>query len=153
MELRDKASISLTDELRDNLNQFKTISLSNEEQLNHKLSNPKEDFEAKTKELMDSVNDAHKKLDEFDEGSEYDDESDQDLDSELGDTLDVNAMDKNLLARHGESEEEEPDDEDPSKAASTGKEPSSQAAEVKSQGKVGDDSTSGSGVLARRGTI
>ena len=39
-------------------------------------------------------------------------------------------MDKDLLARHGESEEEEPDDEEPSKAASTGKEPNSQARPV-----------------------
>ena len=65
----------------------------------------------------------------------------------------MNAMDKDLLGRQGESEEEEPDDEEPSKAASTGKEPNSQAAEVKSNGKVGDDSTSGSGGLGRRGTI
>jgi len=41
--------------------------------------------------MMDQLEDLNKKMDELDEeGDSYDDEeSDQDLDSELGDTLDV----------------------------------------------------------------
>ena len=36
----------------------------------------KEDFEAKTKEMMDNMEDMNKKIDEFDADSEYDEESD-----------------------------------------------------------------------------
>ena len=102
MELRDKASLSLIDEVKDNLDKLRAINVESTEQLAHKFEVLKEDFEAKTKEMMDNMEDMNKKIDEFDEGSEYDEESDQDLDSELGDTLDANAMDKDAFKRAGD---------------------------------------------------
>ena len=56
---------------------------------------------------MDNIEDLNKKMDELDEeeGS-YDDESEQDLDSELGDTLDVNDMNRTALDKDNKSTEE-----------------------------------------------
>ena len=60
----------------------------------------KDDFDSKTKEILDNIEDLNKKMDEIEEEGSYDDEeSDQDLDSELGDTLDVNAIDRPILDR------------------------------------------------------
>ena len=56
----------------------------------------KDELEAKTHNLINKIEDVDRKLEELaDEANSYDeedDESDQDLDSELGDTLDVNDM-------------------------------------------------------------
>ena len=78
-----------------------------EENLSQKLSNLKDDFESKTKELMDNLEDLNKKMDEIDESGSYDDETEQDLESELGDTLDVE--DINTAAK----EREQQSDKDP----------------------------------------
>jgi len=56
----------------------------------------REDYESKTKEIFEQIEDLNKKMEDMDdEDGSYDEEdidSDQDLDSELGDTLDVNAI-------------------------------------------------------------
>lgn len=95
IELQDKVSLTKLDELQDTLNNMKSINTTTEETLSHKLAQLKDDFENKTKEMMDNIEDLNKKMDELEEeeGS-YDDESDEDLDSELGDTLDVNDMNR-----------------------------------------------------------
>ena len=79
-----------------------------EETLSHKLRDLKDDFENKTKEMMENIEDLNKKMDELseEEGS-YDDESDQDLDSELGDTLDVNDLNKTVLDKDNKSSEDQ----------------------------------------------
>lgn len=60
----------------------------------------REDFESKTKEIFEQIEDLNMKMDDLDdddgESSEDDIDSDQDLDSELGDTLDVNAITRDV---------------------------------------------------------
>ena len=97
--LREKVSHQMLDELKDQVEKMRTIHVSMEETITQKVSVLKDDFESKTKEMMDQIEDLNKKMEEIEEeeGSYDDEESDQDLDSELGDTLDVNAMDRDKI--------------------------------------------------------
>ena len=77
-----------------------------EETLSQKLNVLKDDFEVKTKEIIDNIEDLNKKMDEIDEEGSYDDESDQDLESELGDTLEeFNDMNRKVLEKDKVSDE------------------------------------------------
>lgn len=107
MELRNKVSFDKLDELKDSFNKLQNINVTMEENLSQKLTDLKEDFETKTKEIIDNIEDLNKKMDEIDEeeGS-YDDESEQDLDSELGDTLDVNDMNRTVMGKDKESSDD-----------------------------------------------
>lgn len=90
MEMKVKVDNEKLDELRESLEKQRNIGLTLEENISQKLLNLKDDFESKTKEMLDNIEDLNKKMDEIEEEGSYDDESDGDLDSELGDTLDVN---------------------------------------------------------------
>ena len=60
--------------------------------------------------MLDQIDDLNKKMDEIeDEGSEYDDESDPDLDSELGDAFDGDAVKPKGKGSAAESGDEEDD--------------------------------------------
>lgn len=87
LDMRDKVNFAKLEELQESLNNLKTINLTMEETLSQKLSVLKDDFEVKTKEIMENIEDLNKKMDEIEEEGSYDDETDQDLESELGDTL------------------------------------------------------------------
>ena len=76
IELQDKVSLVKLDEMHENLNNLRSISATMEETLSHKLSVLKDDFENKTKEMMDNLEDLNKKMEEIeDEDGSYDDES------------------------------------------------------------------------------
>lgn len=90
MEMKVKVDNEKLDELRESLEKQRNIGLTLDENISQKLLNLKDDFESKTKEMLDNIEDLNRKIDEIEEEGSYDDESDQDLDSELGDTLDVN---------------------------------------------------------------
>lgn len=82
-------TLTMLDELRDSHHKLQTINVTMEENLQLKLSNLRDDFENKTKEMLDQIEDLNKKMDEIEEeGSDYDDEE-SDLGSELEDTLDA----------------------------------------------------------------
>ena len=84
--------------------------------MTHKLTTLKDDFESKTKEMLDNLEDLNKKMDEIeDEDGSYDEESDQDLDSELGDTLDVNDLNGTVMEKDKFASEEDDDSSAPSK--------------------------------------
>ena len=107
IEMREKVAISVLDELKDKLGKVKANQELNEENIELRLASLKEEYENKTKELVDQIEDLNKKLDELEEDS-YDDEyqdTDQDLESELGDTLDVNALNQDVELL-GEAEED-----------------------------------------------
>ena len=99
-EMREKVSVVSMEELRDSFHKFQTIHHTTEETLTTKLNNLKEDYENKTKELFEQLDDLKEDMKHLDEDSEsYDDEqedSDQDLESELGDTLDVNEITRDV---------------------------------------------------------
>ena len=64
-----------------------------------KLENLKEDYQNKTKELFEQIDDLKDQMKELDDDSEsYDDEQDSDSvhESELGDTLDVNEITRDV---------------------------------------------------------
>ena len=76
IELQDKVSLVKLDELQESLNNLRSINVTMEETLSQKLSVLKDDFENKTKEMMDNLQDLNKKMDEIeDEDGSYDDES------------------------------------------------------------------------------
>lgn len=76
IELQDKVSLVKLDELQESLNNLRSINVTMEETLSQKLSVLKDDFENKTKEMMDNLQDLNKKMDDLeDEDGSYDDES------------------------------------------------------------------------------
>ena len=76
IELQDKVSLVRLDELQESLNNLRSINVTMEETLSQKLSVLKDDFENKTKEMMDNLQDLNKKMDDLeDEDGSYDDES------------------------------------------------------------------------------
>ena len=78
VELREKVSLTKLEELTEKLHNLQSIHLSAQESLTQKVTTLREDFEAKTAEMRDQIEDLNKKLDDIEnEGSEdYDDESD-----------------------------------------------------------------------------
>ena len=76
IELQDKVSLVKLEELQESLNNLRSINVTMEETLSQKLSVLKDDFENKTKEMMDNLQDLNKKMDDLeDEDGSYDDES------------------------------------------------------------------------------
>ena len=117
IELRDKVSFAKLEELKDTVHNLQTINVSMEESLSQKLTVLKDDFESKTKEMMDNIEDLNKKMDELsEEDGSYDDEgeggSDSDMGSELGDTLDVNDMNRTVMDKDKETPDQSPKNKD-----------------------------------------
>jgi len=90
IDLSDKVTHSALDALQDKVHKMQTIHFNFEESLSQKLTTLRDDYENKTKEMLEQIADLNKKLDEIEDDDSYDEETEQDLDSELGDTLDVN---------------------------------------------------------------
>ena len=94
-DMGEKASLTALDELTEKIHKLQAINVTTSESLTQRLDDLKDDFATTTKEMREQLDDLNKKMDDIDdeEGS-YDEESDQDLDSELGDTLDVNDLNR-----------------------------------------------------------
>ena len=99
IDMREKVSLSKLDELMESLNNLRTINATQDENQSQKLTTLREDFESKTKEMIENIDDLKQQMAELDEeGDSYDDESELDQ-SELEDTLDVNDMNRTALEK------------------------------------------------------
>ena len=78
------------------MSKLQQLSVQLEEKLVTRVTTLRSDYENKTSEMIDQLRDLQAKVDEFDvEDVSYGDEDeDEDLGSELEDTLDVNDMNK-----------------------------------------------------------
>ena len=95
-EMSDKVTSKMLEPMQETLYKLQEIQITQDENLKQKILVLKDELEEKTQDLIHKIEDVDRKVEELAEeaGSydEEDDESDQDLDSELGDTLDVNDM-------------------------------------------------------------
>ena len=95
-EMRDKVTGNMLEQMEESLNRLQSIAVTNQENGKQKLLVLTDELEAMKHDLINKIEEVDKKVEELaEEGGSYDDEdeeSDQDLDSELGDTLDVNDM-------------------------------------------------------------
>ena len=118
-DMKEKASLETIDELKTLLEKNKQINFSEHEKLTKRLDTLKAEHEEQVKELMDQMLTLETKIDKFEEeaeeGESYDEEEEEDLGSEIGDTIDVNDVankvghvsqhsSKNDLAGDGEEE-------------------------------------------------
>ena len=76
IEMRVKVDLEKLEDLRESLEKQRNINLTMEETLTQKLVNLKDDFESRTKEMMDNLEDLNKKIDELDDEGSYEDETD-----------------------------------------------------------------------------
>ena len=95
-KMEDKASNFKIDEIKSLLENQKQLSFTENEKLGNRLDQLKKENEEKAVELMDEMLTLKAQLDkieeEGEEGESYDEEEDEDLGSELEDTLDVNEL-------------------------------------------------------------
>ena len=111
----DKAGLDRIDELKSLIEQNKSINHEIQEKVNKRLDDLKTDHEEQAKELMDQMLTLETKIDKIEEEGEeehsYDEESDQDLGSELEDKLDVNDLNTGLPGggRSGDEDDAEED--------------------------------------------
>ena len=96
VSMREKASNENLEEIQTQMSKLQQLSVQLEEKLVTRVTTLRSDYENKTSEMIDQLRDLQAKVDEFDvEDVSYGDEDeDEDLGSELEDTLDVNDMNK-----------------------------------------------------------
>lgn len=137
-DMRDKVTLPMLDELRDNFHKLQTVNVTMEENLQQKLTNLRDELQDKTKEMLGQIGDLNKKMDEIEEeGSDYDDEE-SDLGSELEDTLDVDDVGR---GRDNHYEKDRKSDEDDLEGDATKK-----SKQYKSEASKDHNSESESGV-------
>ena len=114
IEMKDKVSIPEMDEMKETLNKLQTIQGGNMESLTEKINNMKEEYETKTKEMLDQIDDLKKQMEELEDDESYEDELDSSNRSEEYDNFDVDDVNKDQSdgsgngTKDGEGEEEEP---------------------------------------------
>ena len=95
-EMSDKVTSKMLEPMQETIYKLQEIQVTQDENQKQKILVLKDELEEKTQDLIHKIEEVDRKVEELaDEAGSYDDEedeSDQDLDSELGDTLDVNDM-------------------------------------------------------------
>ena len=95
-EMSDKVTGKMLDPMQETIYKLQEIQVTQDENQKQKILVLKDELDSKTQDLIRKIEEVDRKVEELaDEAGSYDeedDESDQDLDSELGDTLDVNDM-------------------------------------------------------------